>query len=115
MAVKALYYSEKDGLSVAIQNPDKLLFATKAEADSRDKMLELAEEIRDFLVRNVAGMDEDMADRTSEVIAENKALFQRAFKKPSTLNEDASAVSASTDEVTPTVRKKPGRKPKEQS
>ncbi|MEP1581317.1 MAG: YebG family protein, partial [Marinobacter sp.] len=45
MAVQALYYSERDGLEMALKHPDTMLFSSKAEADARDKVLELAEEI----------------------------------------------------------------------
>ena len=37
MGVKALYYSERDGLDMALKNPDKMLFSSKAEADAGTK------------------------------------------------------------------------------
>jgi len=89
MAVKALYYSEKDGLDMALKNPDKMLFPTKAEADARDKMLELSEEIMVYLQRRVKGLSEEHAEQCALAIAEDKALFQQAFKKPALLNGDA--------------------------
>lgn len=87
MAVQQLYYSDKDGLEVALQNPDTRLFADKKEADARDRMLELAEEIQVFLEKRVQGLSDDQAEKVSVVIAENSALFQKALKKPSLLNE----------------------------
>ena len=42
MAVQALYYSERDGLEMALKHPDTMLFSSKAEADARDKVLEHA-------------------------------------------------------------------------
>ena len=39
MGVKALYYSERDGLDMALKNPDKMLFSSKAEADARPPSL----------------------------------------------------------------------------
>lgn len=110
MAVKALYYSDKDGLEVAINNPEKLLFASKAEADQRDKTIELIDEIRDFLVRNIPDLDADAADKVGEVIAENKALFQRAFKKPSVLAEENLDLSKAEAAAKP-VKKRRARKP----
>ncbi|WP_138438080.1 YebG family protein [Marinobacter shengliensis] len=109
MAVKAVYYSDKDGFEVAINNPEKLLFATKAEADQRDKTIELIDEIRDFLVRNIADLDSDTADKVGEVIAENKALFQKAFKKPSVLAEENQEMSKS-EAASKTAKKNAGRK-----
>ncbi|KEF32434.1 hypothetical protein D777_01068 [Marinobacter nitratireducens] len=87
MAVEALYFSTRDGLDMAKKNPDTMLFASKAEADARDKMLELTEELREFLVKRVDGLSEELADQCALAIAENRDLFQRALKKPHLLNE----------------------------
>ncbi|MGM0571150.1 YebG family protein [Marinobacter sp.] len=88
MAVQAVYFSDKDGLDMALKHPDTLLFTNKAEADARDKVLELSEEIREFLTRKVDGLDEQTADRCALAIAENRDLFQKALKKPQLLNAD---------------------------
>lgn len=87
MAVNQLFYSDKDGLDMAVKHPDTLLFKSKAEADARDKMLELAENIRVFLMARVEGLSEELADECSVAIAQNKALFQKALKKPDVLVE----------------------------
>lgn len=89
MAVQALYFSDKDGHAMALQNPDTMLFTSRAEADARDRMLELAEEIRMFLERKVDGISEEMADQVAVAIARDKDLFLKGLKKPSVLNEDA--------------------------
>lgn len=86
MAVKALYYSERDGLDMALKNPDKMLFASKAEADARDKVLELSMEIMLYLQRKVDGLSEQHAEQCALAIAEDKDLFQKAFRKPELLN-----------------------------
>lgn len=91
MAVQAVYFSDKDGLDMALKHPETLLFTNKSEADARDKVLELSEEIRDFLTRKVEGLDDDTADRCALAIAENRDLFQKALKKPQLLNEEAPA------------------------
>lgn len=90
MAVQAVYFSDKDGLDMALKHPETLLFSNKSEADARDRVLELSEEIREFLTRKVEGLDEETADRCALAIAENKDLFQKALKKPHLLNEPAS-------------------------
>ncbi|MBY6033325.1 YebG family protein [Marinobacter daepoensis] len=87
MGVKALYYSERDGLDMALKNPDKMLFSSKADADARDKILELSEEITTFLQRKVSGLSEELAEQCALAIAEEKELFTRALKKPELLNE----------------------------
>jgi len=89
MAVQQLYYTAKDGLEGALQNPATRLLAHKKEADARDRMLELAEEIQVFLEKRVDGLSDELAEQVSVVIAENSALFQKALKKPSVLNESA--------------------------
>ncbi|GAA0847730.1 YebG family protein [Marinobacter szutsaonensis] len=89
MAVQALYYSDKDGLEMALKNPDTMLFQSKAEADARDKILELAENIQMFLERKVEGLSEQLAEQCAMAIAEEKDLFQKALKKPQLLNAEA--------------------------
>ncbi len=91
MAVKALYFSERDGQNMALKHPDKMLFANKADADARDKMLELSEEILVFLKSRVDGLSEEHAEQCALAIAEERDLFLRALKKPSLLNEAATA------------------------
>lgn len=90
MGVQALYFSDRDGQEKAMANPSELLFASKKEADERDKMLELAEELREFLVRRVDGLSEDIADQCAVALAEERTLLAKALKKPSALNEPAS-------------------------
>lgn len=63
-----------------------MLFTSKADADARDKILELAEEIQVFLARKVEGLGDDMAEQCAMAIAEEKDLFQKALKKPELLN-----------------------------
>lgn len=87
MAVQALYYSDKDGLEMALKNPGTLLFQSKAEADARDKVLELAENIQLFLQARVEGIDEALAEQCAMAIAEEKDLFQKALKRPELLAE----------------------------
>ncbi|WP_166261896.1 YebG family protein [Marinobacter salicampi] len=90
MAVKALYYSERDGLEMALKNADKMLFSSKAEADARDRILELSEEVTVFLQKRVSGLSEELAEQCALAIAEEKDLFARALKKPELLNEASS-------------------------
>lgn len=86
MAVQAVYFSERDGLDMALKHPETMLFTSKADADARDKILELAEEIQIFLARKVEGLGDDMAEKCAMAIAEDKDLFQKALKKPELLN-----------------------------
>ena len=86
MAVQAVYFSDRDGLDMALKNPETMLFTSKADADARDKVLELAEEIQGYLARKVEGLGDDMAEKCAIAIAEDKDLFQRALKKPELLN-----------------------------
>ncbi|MGO1462239.1 MAG: YebG family protein [Oleiphilaceae bacterium] len=86
MAVQAVYFSDRDGLDMALKHPETMLFTSKADADARDKILELAEEIQIFLARKVEGLGDDMAEKCAMAIAEDKDLFQKALKKPELLN-----------------------------
>ncbi|OEY65353.1 YebG family protein [Marinobacter sp. X15-166B] len=87
MAVQALYYSDKDGLEMALKHADTLLFSSKAEADARDKVLELAEEITQYLHTKVDGLSEELAEQVALVIAEDKDLFGKALRRPALLNQ----------------------------
>ncbi|MBZ2168161.1 YebG family protein [Marinobacter sp. F4216] len=86
MAVQAVYFSDRDGLDMALKHPDTMLFASKAEADARDRILELAEEIQIFLTKKVEGLSEEHAEACAMAIAEERDLFQKALKKPDLLN-----------------------------
>ncbi len=91
MAVQAVYFSERDGLDMALKHPDTMLFTSKADADARDKILELAEEIQVFLSRKVEGLSDDQAEQCAMAIAEERDLFQKALKKPELLNAEDQA------------------------
>ena len=91
MAVQALYFSERDGQEMALKNPEKMLFANKADADARDRMLELSEEIMMFLKSRVKDLSDEQAEQCALAIAEERDLFGKALKKPSLLNEGATA------------------------
>ncbi|MFV8572043.1 YebG family protein [Marinobacter sp. SBS5] len=87
MAVQSLYFSDRDGLEMALSNPDTMLFQSKAEADARDKVLELAENVALWLEKNVDGISEELAEKCAISIAEHKDLFAKAMKKPELLTE----------------------------
>ncbi|GGC71256.1 YebG family protein [Marinobacter halophilus] len=89
MAVQSLFYSDRDGLEMALKTPDSMLFTTKADADARDKMLELSENIQLWLEKKIPAMPEEYAEQCALLIAENKDLFQKALKKPEVLSEQA--------------------------
>lgn len=86
MAVQALYFSDRDGKEKAMADPSNLLFTSKKEADERDKMLELSDELRVFLESKVEGLSEELAEKCALVMAEHRDLLQKALKKPSLLN-----------------------------
>ncbi|MBE0485639.1 YebG family protein [Marinobacter sp.] len=87
MAVQSLFYSDRDGLEMALKTPDSMLFTTKADADARDKMLELSENIQLWLEKKIPTMPEEFTEQCALLIAENKDLFQRALKKPELLSD----------------------------
>lgn len=93
MAVQSLFFSDRDGLEMALKTPDSMLFTTKADADARDKMLELSENIQLWLEKKIPAMPEEYAEQCALLIAENKDLFQKALKKPEILGESAGSDS----------------------
>lgn len=95
MAVQAVYYSDRDGLEAATKEPETLMFTSKAEADKRDKILELAGELQVFLRREVEGIDDDTAERVGIALAENADTLKKALKTPSILNAPAEQAAPS--------------------
>jgi hypothetical protein len=87
MAVESLFFSDRDGMEKALSNPETMMFATKAEADARDKMLEFADSMREFLQHHVPELNEETADKCAIALAENRDLLKQAIKKPERLIE----------------------------
>ena len=84
MAVKQLFFSDRDSLEDVMANPEKLMFADKAAAQQRDRELELAENFMVWIQATVddSALTEDLADKISIAVAENKDFLVKAFKKP---------------------------------
>lgn len=94
MAVQTFFVAERDGLEKALAMHGKegaptMIFQSKAEADARDKVLELGESLTEFLLDKVDGLSDELADRCAMAIAENRDLIQKALKKPSLLTESS--------------------------
>jgi len=87
MPVGVIYYATRDTLEKVLKDPENLMFTSKSEADARDRMLEVAEEIESFLRREMPELPEEHTIRLSELIARKRDLFARAMKKPGLLNE----------------------------
>ena len=87
MALKTLWYSQHDGYEKAISNPETMLFKTKKEADARDRQLDLAMNMAQFLSERVDTDNEALLEEIGIVIAENAKLVARGLKKPAALLE----------------------------
>lgn len=73
MAVEVVYRSSRD--------PGQL-FMDKAEADRHDKMLELAEALREVLQTAVPSLSEQQGEELGIFMARNRAVFAKAFRGP---------------------------------
>jgi dsDNA-binding SOS-regulon protein len=51
---------------------EKMTFATKKEADAYDKMLDIADEMYDFLDKSKLKLDENLMEDLSLMLAENR-------------------------------------------
>jgi uncharacterized protein len=71
MAVVTLYQSDRD-LSKT--------FTDKKDADVYDKMLELAENVGSWMLRNVPDLSDDQSQQLGTLVAQNKAMLIKAFK-----------------------------------
>lgn len=92
MPVGVIYYATRDSLEKVLKDPENLMFTSKSEADARDRMLEVAEEIESFLRREMPELSEEHTIRLSELIADKRELFAKAMKKPALLNQAGSEV-----------------------
>ena len=59
---------------------DNSMFDNKKDADSYDKMLELAESISSFLGQRIDGLSEDDAENIGLLLSKNKTLLIAACK-----------------------------------
>lgn len=99
MPVGVIYYATRDSLEKVLKDPENLMFTSKSEADARDRMLEVAEEIESFLRREMPDLSEDHTIRLSELIANKRELFARAMKKPGLLNENGAEEPVKGDQT----------------
>ena len=59
---------------------EKMTFATKKEADAYDKMLDVADNLFDFLETSEVELSEDQLETISLLLAENKTTLIRILK-----------------------------------
>ncbi len=65
MAVIVKYIVVRNGV-------EKMTFATKKEADAHDKMLDIADDLYEFLESENIGLDEKQIEKVSLLFAENR-------------------------------------------
>jgi dsDNA-binding SOS-regulon protein len=82
------------------------MFDNKKDADSYDKMLELAESISAFLGQRIDGLSEDDAENIGLLLSKNKALLIAACKgNPDALLDVAADEQQDAANVTPLTAK----------
>jgi dsDNA-binding SOS-regulon protein len=73
MAVIVKYVVVRDG-------DEKMTFATKKEADAHDKMLDIADNLYQFLKTESIGISEEQIDELSLCLAKNKDVLLQLLK-----------------------------------
>lgn len=71
----------------------KMTFASKKEADSYDKMLDLAEAFTDWLLQSGMQMDETQAENLGLYLAEQKEAVQHILRTSKVPDPDAIAAT----------------------
>ena len=85
---------------------DDSMFTDKKEADAHDKMLELAENFTEFLIREVKGINDKEAETVGLLLARNKDSVISACKgKPEALLDIVPQSDESETNVTPLAAK----------
>jgi dsDNA-binding SOS-regulon protein len=81
---------------------DDTMFDSKKDADTHDKMLELAESFSLFLGREVEGISEDDAENIGLLLSRNKELLIAACKgKPDLLLDIGNDDQKESSNITP--------------
>lgn len=85
---------------VTYKGVEKLVTTDKKAADQYDKMLDVADNIQDFLVAKNTGLDETQIESLGFLLAQEKLAMTKLFKGASAESVLASEVSsADTAEV----------------
>ncbi len=85
---------------------DDSMFDNKKDADSYDKMLELAESISAFLGQRIEGLSEDDAENIGLLLSKNKSLLVAACKgNPDALLDVDADEQQDASNVTPLAAK----------
>lgn len=90
MAIIVKYVVEHKGA-------EKLVTTDKKEADKYDKMLDVADNVAQYLGAKGVKLDDDIMEDLSILLSKNKEVFSRLFKGSSAddvLKEDAAEVVA---------------------
>lgn len=91
MAVKAFFVSDKD--------PKQMMFEKKADADARDKDLNVAEALETFLRRQFPKADESLLEEIAYALGDRrKALAALAHKLDFDALENAQEPDAQSDQ-----------------
>jgi hypothetical protein len=100
---------------------EKMTFATKKEADAYDKMLDIADNLFEFLDKSELKLPEDQMEQISLLLAENRDVVMPILrgvnpKKPAPAKSKKTSEKSSDDPKAgktadnPAPRQKPGKK-----
>lgn len=100
---------------------EKMTFATKKEADAYDKMLDIADNLFEFLEGSEVKMSEEQMEQVSLLLAENRDVVmpilrgvspkkQTSAKPEKSLEKSEDNAGAGPPEAAPAPRRKPAKK-----
>jgi len=100
---------------------EKMTFATKKEADAYDKMLDIADNLFEFLEKSELKLPEEQLERISLLLAENRDVVmpilrgvapkkQPPAKSKKSLEKSEDDAGAGMSQAPPAPRQKPAKK-----
>ncbi|MBU0972272.1 MAG: YebG family protein [Proteobacteria bacterium] len=91
---------------------EKMTFATKKEADAHDKMLDIADNVYDFLEKAKTNLTEDQLEEISLVMAQKRDALMSILRG---ITPKKKAVSKPAEKPTPKPAGKEAPSPKKES
>ncbi|MBH1928925.1 YebG family protein [Serratia rubidaea] len=93
MAVEVKYVVVRNG-------EEKMTFASKKEADAYDKMLDLADNLGEWLQQAPLALDEEQRDTLSFFLAEHKEMLTHILRGGAPQQADAKAAKPKSEKKT---------------
>ncbi len=89
---------------------EKMTFATKKEADAHDKMLDIADNVFDFLQEQELGLSENQSESIALKLAENRDVLIPMLRGTAVRKKDPVKAGAAREKSAGVRKKTPAKK-----